>query len=131
MDAQWSSVRSLALRFNSRNSVCTQVAIMGFWEAHVRCDELPPSVNTEFKGGGGDNVLAKDMSEFVFRVGETKRFCETQLILLPRSLNTSDRAQEFRWHCTSQHVLLQLFISAYIHFLFRDVTSFSKYFIGC
>lgn len=67
MDAQWSSVHSLAaLQFNSCNSVCTQVAIMGFWEAHVRCDELLPSVNRGFKGGGGDNMLVKDMSEFVF-----------------------------------------------------------------
>lgn len=53
VDAQWLSVHSLLSCFNSCNSVCTQVAIMGFWEAHVRCDELPPSVNREFKGGWG------------------------------------------------------------------------------
>lgn len=67
VDAQWSSVHSLAaLQFNSCNSACTQLDIIGFWEARVRCDELLPSVNRGFNGGGGDNMLVKDMSEFVF-----------------------------------------------------------------
>ncbi len=61
------SVHSLAaLQFNSCNSVCTQVAVMGFWEACDRCDELLPSLYRGFKGGGGDNMLVKDISEFVF-----------------------------------------------------------------
>lgn len=65
--------------------MCTQVAIMGFWEARVRCDDLLPPVNRGFKGGGGDNMLAKDMPEFVFRVGETRRFCEMEVVNLVTS----------------------------------------------
>lgn len=36
---------------------------MGFLEAHVRCDEQPPSVKIEFKGGGGHNMLVKDVPD--------------------------------------------------------------------
>lgn len=67
VDAQRSSVHSLAaLQFNSCNAVCTQVAITGFWEARVRCDELLPPVHGGFEGGGGDNTLVRDKSDFVF-----------------------------------------------------------------
>lgn len=44
-----------ALWLNSDNSMCTQVAIIGFWEANVRCDELrlPPHPFLFAKGSRG------------------------------------------------------------------------------
>lgn len=36
------------------NSACAQEAIMGFWEDHVRCDELFPSVDRGVEWGMGE-----------------------------------------------------------------------------
>lgn len=55
MGAQW-FVRSLV---SALILLPTQVPIMGFWEAPVRCDELLPPVSGGFRGGGwggGDNI---------------------------------------------------------------------------
>lgn len=74
MDAQWSSVHSLtALQFNFCNPVCTQVALMGFWKANVRCDELLPCVDRGVQWGVGVGKITcwqKICLSLFFRVGE-------------------------------------------------------------
>lgn len=55
------------------HSVCTQVAIIGFWEDLVRCDELLSSVDKGGRGVGGG---------LFFRVRQSKLTTTVNLVTL-------------------------------------------------